>query len=405
MRATVTARSDTLDAVLATWQLGDRSRYRVPEDRWPTDEAACCSACATPQANAGARSGARESVPDAAGGGGHGPRAATRPEGLHGRFGSQRMPPAGVTEGRAAESDGMRAAAWTAARRTTPPRDLGLTPRFTRTPSPPVPVVDLLSKINEEDPCGAAIVAPQTALNGPCASDIQEDVDKHEADCPAPTLECRGCDLPNPVPYSEDLKLKEDVDLNNIFTSSDNEETVAEPAEFDLVQYAWWLLQENVDLVEWVTCLVEGPADARCMSDKLFNKQTIKFDGFPPPARADSVMWTDTVTNVIRINTTNPQWQSLVGNSTSPDGDLAMCSVIVAASILMHEMVHTCQSLFVSEETRECRAQAAGNALVWALLQRYPCAGDNNLCTPLAEPCSWMNSAALGADFSPEGCS
>ncbi len=90
------------------------------------------------------------------------------------------------------------------------------------------------------------------------------------------------------------------------------EEVLATSLDVKFLLAIWNFLVANIDIVEWVICLVEGPNNARCIGDKLrgLRKQKIALANSLPfgCGTGDSIACTTFIGNKITINITSWRW-------------------------------------------------------------------------------------------------
>lgn len=223
-------------------------------------------------------------------------------------------------------------------------------------------------------------------------SKVIDDIDANWSQCPAPPVGCETC-----VP---DTRSSTSLDI-----SGSTNGTTFTAREEDLVNAAWNFLQLNSDIVEWVICLVEGPANAAQVLDRLFdtsNPQDIIFDSVHP-AWSPTPYWTDWLLQDIHIDNTDDGWSNSSGtgrfdrySQAVTAGDLlAQCCAIAAlAGTLMHEMLHGSLSVFNEnfDRNNECNTTyMAETAFYWAIGQRYPAIPTEPACSEYALDCAWFN--------------
>jgi hypothetical protein len=178
-----------------------------------------------------------------------------------------------------------------------------------------------------------------------------------------------------------------------------------EPIDTDwlvLVLSAWALLLDNLDIIEWIACILTGETAesgqkdffgqlidvlylgnyrtlAECVtksiqgigSDVTIKLQDKEIEGSP----FNTVRFAGG--GKIRIRTQDSHWQDdYAGNyKEAPENSCErFCIIADLAATLLHELVHTCLADTIShDKSEDCRkSYLMENCFRWALAQRYP---------------------------------
>lgn len=106
-----------------------------------------------------------------------------------------------------------------------------------------------------------------------------------------------------------------------------------------LLRKAWCLLLENLDIADWVLCMVYGPNAGSCLQDIIGGARDVGLECATNISPAAQAFWgTGTVTF-------NPQHEDLLGMKAmfeSGDDEDRLCAVIRASALLFHELQHVC---------------------------------------------------------------
>lgn len=174
---------------------------------------------------------------------------------------------------------------------------------------------------------------------------------------------------------------------------------VPTPDDLALLGSALALLQANIDIVEWIVCMVEWYSPdfdyylSACVPDFLDGSRPLHFTfvgtmgGGTAGAFTEDAPASDGSVGII-IEATGGYWNDLLTSFVSGGAD-AFCAVVAAATMLLHEMVHICGDDGCSsnggdgachlsdctDATPECwdEARMIDSAFQWAMAQRYPC--------------------------------
>ncbi|MEQ1504808.1 MAG: hypothetical protein ABMB14_21415 [Myxococcota bacterium] len=213
-----------------------------------------------------------------------------------------------------------------------------------------------------------------------------------------------------------------------------------------MVKYAWAVLYENVDLVEWVACriygeqAVAGPATtdyvlgallvpdplwvalgsawfgrrtslAQCLSEKIRGMEpdiTIRFLSHISSNGAASLAFGRdgflTTGRAIRIGWCGYAWSMLYDakfKAAAAQPAERFCIVVDLAASLLHELVHTCNGTNEGldlgsdgDDPRECTTTyLTENAFRWAMSRRYPCLADTANCGFYTDNRMWVSDS------------
>jgi hypothetical protein len=181
----------------------------------------------------------------------------------------------------------------------------------------------------------------------------------------------------------------------------------------DLVRSAWLLLQSNLDLIEWVVCLIaswspdeiDPDAVMACVEPTLTEASDVSgmsiylvcqfldrfgeisdktggaysFDTPAPDGNFGPVLAAG-----------RPAWIDFVDDFVNGTDAERLCAVIQAASIILHELLHVCVGSEEGEPGFHLHAREAPcewddvrlmkDAFEWAITQRYTCVADVDGC-------------------------
>lgn len=240
---------------------------------------------------------------------------------------------------------------------------------------------------------GCALFEVPSFTGGSCKTDCSDDLDGTAAECES---WIEGCAT---------MVLTED-DLDAYATSDIPPSVHGETdTERELIQAAWSLLEENIDLVRWAICLRYGATKAERVMDRLTNNidgtwwvglyvMDVAFGGpfFVPPFLP--TLPPSRVSDALIIVRGSDFWQDLLKMWTSGDLSSRSCAALDFAAGLAHELCHVGRYTMVDLEidgdgiTETCFTSfIIGNTVRWALFQRYPPAlmGDSNCCGDKAD--------------------
>ena len=163
-----------------------------------------------------------------------------------------------------------------------------------------------------------------------------------------------------------------------------------------LLRKAWCLLLENLDIVDWVLCMVYGPDAGSCLQDIIVGARDVGLEcatNISPTAQA---FWgTGTVTF-------NPQHENLVGMKAmfeSGDDEDRLCAVIRASALLFHELQHVCMlgGIYNSDWQKswfEDRCEPTWltySTYTYAMYLRYPRARRSRCCVETLTALAWSS--------------
>lgn len=186
--------------------------------------------------------------------------------------------------------------------------------------------------------------------------------------------------------FPTDQEIESDAPAVDIQTNN-----VSNAAEWEaLTECAYALLQENLDLVDFVTCITYGDATSgNCVKKQLTtNIPTIKLDektGKESPASSNAL------SHSIKIHTassTCQQWLNVWMN-----GDQA-CACARMAGLIYHESLHQC--LRGPDKFGGCQHEdMAESSFLWMLTERYSELGDGGCCSRWSLPGQWRNGNGI----------
>jgi hypothetical protein len=240
------------------------------------------------------------------------------------------------------------------------------------------------------------------------------------ATCPGPCVDMQpaSCSLEQ-LPFAAADGL---YDL--VYEVDDRTEPVDREA-LDLVQYAWAVLLDNLDLVEWTACLWYGESDrdssvwenlgevfgvagsvAECLSEKVQGQApdvTIRFT----QQLGEGAFWTranaingGTIFIPLNGSRWNDSYLSEFKAATSGSAE-QFCIAADLAATLLHELVHSCMTGGTADVTADGDAKNSctssyliENSFRWALGQRYPCLGATTNCSYYTDPRLGNNDGA-----------
>jgi hypothetical protein len=239
-----------------------------------------------------------------------------------------------------------------------------------------------------DQPTQCPMMAPPTG--GECSSLSHS--------CSEPCVyETNSCDI-NTLPFAEAEGLYDLVYSLPTKTTPVNWEMV------DLAQYAWALLYDNLDLVEWTSCVWYGESAtddsffenlgglfgvagslAECVSDKIQGKAPDVTIMFQPsiPNGAFSTTPNPLTGGTIHIPISGNVWNKKYVDkfdAAAPGSAGEFCIVADLAATLLHELVHSCltggslDTPVAGDSANTCSTSyLIENSLRWALGKRYPC--------------------------------
>lgn len=171
-----------------------------------------------------------------------------------------------------------------------------------------------------------------------------------------------------------------------------------------LIEDAWALLHLNLDLVEWAVCVgycgAMNVGDVprhevrwRCLQDQLYGVGTqlsIQVDCGDEYPLGEPVAWVYSLDagHSLRgypdytyihdsIHFYAPQegshFEDVVENYCTGSYETKVCLAVYIASVLLHEMAHTCGASYFDGGGAPCRASyLIDQTFLWAMLNRYP---------------------------------
>jgi hypothetical protein len=265
-------------------------------------------------------------------------------------------------------------------------------------------------------------VPPTPAIDDDCkeAKTIASKIEDNE--CFPPPTEAR------PSPCTSD-DVPETASLDEGLPIVEVDDDVA-PANDDVafLTAIWNFLVENADIAEWLTCLAEanwhGPFgidlgfdNAECIADRLNGKA-------PPTLILTEDMWwwcegsswcTHWGRHQIKIDVGDDEWiEDRDDFLTSTDPAEQLCLVTRYASVLFHEMLHSCLAIWnesFDDENKapdpECGCDTPDmveSAFAWAIAHRYPCILDDSDCFFFGDDCMFMTPCDFDLGDPPDNC-
>ena len=238
--------------------------------------------------------------------------------------------------------------------------------------------------------------------------------------CPIPCLSERpgSCDI-------DLLPFDAAEDLYDFGYSPATLDEVIDWEAVDIVQYAWALLLDNLDLVAWTACLYYGETTvddsffenlgglfgaagsvAECLVDKVEGRApdvTIRF--VPKLASGAFATTPNPITGgTIFIPTQGKTWQNcyVAKFKATPHGSAQQfCVVADLAATLLHELVHSCLTAGSADapgggdDPDVCSTSyLIENSFRWALGQRFPCLCATADCGYYFDDRLWRNDGA-----------
>ena len=245
------------------------------------------------------------------------------------------------------------------------------------------------------------------------------------SECPPPCLNEQpdGCDIDS-LPFHDADGL-----YDFVYSIASRDEAVDREA-VDLVQYAWAVLLDNLDLVDWIACLFYGETShdssvfenlgeifgvagsvAECLTEKIQGKApdvTIRFTH--DSGSGDFWASPNPVTGgTIHIPITGKVWQTNYVEkykNAAPGSADQFCIVADLAATLLHELVHSCLTAGSADApggdddpNLRSTSYLIENNFRWALGQRYPCLCPTSNCGFYYDDRLWRND---GTSYSGE---
>jgi hypothetical protein len=216
--------------------------------------------------------------------------------------------------------------------------------------------------------------------SGDCDEEIS-DIEANQSVCDPPLVGCRTCSELSDTPSGSYAILDETL-------------LQIDPGDIAFFNRIWNFLRANADIVYWVVCQLLGPQKAACVVDHLTDTadpQWFVFENTPGPDNTD--FWTNGLTNRIHIDITSVYWQGALRASEAPESAAARtCAVARAASLVLHELIHTCLGLQAHDAIRDCApTYMISSAFLWAIGPRYQCVTCDINCSHLTNDCIWFN--------------
>ena len=239
-------------------------------------------------------------------------------------------------------------------------------------------------------------------------------LERNEPRCAAPPLRaiggstCTSDMLPSFTPATDNLLIYNwDWSLRR-FVYFDSPHPSPTEQDVDLLVATWNFLVQHINIAKWETCLVEGPANARCIENRLRGEVTQPFefvDRLPLGCPKTAGMCTAFI----------GKKTSILLSSWVPDRDrffkpgqseaTKLCTVARNASVLLHEMLHSCLGPFNENaddfalKPGECGCDTTDMveaAFAHSVGQRYPCLATSSGCSFYDDANMWLTPCDFG---------
>lgn len=156
---------------------------------------------------------------------------------------------------------------------------------------------------------------------------------------------------------------------------------------------AWQVLADNIDIVEWLACVVVGGSDyIDCLTGRIEDPSTVHIEvtgkgGFKSKGRP--------IGRQQKIIIGQSSLEGKYGPYLSPtsDSDEHFCAIVDLAATLLHELVHTClhpeRGGEHADDPNDCRVSyLIETSFRWAMAHRFP-------CLPMTCACSYWDQDAM----------
>jgi hypothetical protein len=176
----------------------------------------------------------------------------------------------------------------------------------------------------------------------------------------------------------------------------------------EMVEAAWCILADNVDLVRWVVCLVFNESgdsavqsiqgrglnvEVRC-SRNYGNGWWFLNNGHPCPNLAVSLP--DLFGGFIHICATTQRAQEWIRVFTVGTAEERLCTAIDMATLLMHELTHVSALNNSDVHVDPCESSyVAASTFKWMLLRRYTSAKEAPCCAAAYDDSGLPNAGSL----------
>jgi len=172
--------------------------------------------------------------------------------------------------------------------------------------------------------------------------------------------------------------------------------------EEELLNAGFALLLDNVDIVDWLVCMLPRPQqiDGPCLVDMISNGGFGYAHGAGLPTDGGVAGVFPDLDGTLII--TMPKFDSeYVSNwLTFPSEENRFCVAMLWAAVTLHELFHMCggSTPAQNDQAGECHASyMIMNSFLSMMLQRYPCMRDAPCCKGIIEfGDPWMWDGALG---------
>lgn len=205
-----------------------------------------------------------------------------------------------------------------------------------------------------------------------------------------------NCDAPMVGPYRsiDDLlsdEMRDEV-LRRVTIKGANED------EEDLLIACWALLIDNVDVVDWISCLVLGWSKQSCLKRVITDRwirdvQITIREGDSSICGRRGSSFSAALNHILICDTpgdnTWEHYRAMWRDDSNPDK--RTCAVVDLAATILHELVHTCRS--GEPGPGQCGASyRIENSFRWAMTQRYVGAGKYSCCGGVPGNWRWRAS-------------
>jgi hypothetical protein len=236
-------------------------------------------------------------------------------------------------------------------------------------------------------------------------------LERNEPKCDKPTLNptlvsrgsvCTSKMLPAFTPATDNLLIQNwDWDLDRfVYFDTGYPNTTEE--HVDLLVASWNFLVQHRDIAKWAVCLVEGPANGRCVERRLSGETTQRYefvDKLPIGCPKTAGMCTAFIGKgtTIKLSSWEPDRKIFFAPGQTDEEKLSVLAI--NAAVLLHEMVHSCLAVFTQNADDfgtgpgECGCDTpdmAEAAFAWAIAQRYPCLANSGGGDFLGEDNMWL---------------
>jgi hypothetical protein len=166
---------------------------------------------------------------------------------------------------------------------------------------------------------------------------------------------------------------------------------------------AWALLIDNIDVVDWLSCLMMIVRRQSCLSRVLDTRWTrdvrVHFRTKEDSRRCKNAPFSGNGTrDRIVICYSSGPWQRYRRMWSSEDDEVRTCGLVDFSATLLHELTHVCG--YNEPGPGECaESYRIENSFRWAMAQRFTAARKNPCCGGL--PGYWRNRTNEKDDYGP----